>query len=698
MSVTIQTDKKAPIATPKGQWLFPITQLTEVNRLGLVRYPAVKAAGTLTLNSNPSNNETATVNGKVYTFVNTLTGVDGQVKILATKELTAAAFAAAINLSGTPNAQYASATTLHPDVSARVSGAVVTVIARVGGTAGNSITTTETFSDAASIWNGATLGTTTAGAAESDADSILHPSYQGAVSNNSAQNYNIREMFYHGAGEIDGSDDRMWSNKDVTMNFPMQEYKLLAGASRKYFTPNHQDIRVKRLESMNVKSHVQRPTWQQLASPFAESTNNITFHTVEMGDDRFALFYRQQAGTTGIYVVIGQMQNDGTVTWGTPVLVTAKDQYDLNFDAILVNTDKILCAFGNGASDFMHTATLTVSGTVVSLNTPVQVAAVAYTWKRLTKLNTDKALLAYFTGTTLSIVVVTVTGTVPSYGGIVTQATSSQPVITQNGTDKVQLIYTDTAAARLRSSVITVVGTTPTIQASILIGYDTNMAYKVNSHNLIQVATDKFIYYHPWGQLHPFRARDRSKFIMLTVSGNVTSIAHTLQMPNTIIDTNITYIKLLSGTDFAYYNIGQRRAGKISVNTSTNRMTVSDIPFRMSHWDDSTNQPINVYLPNETASIQRVADPAITTKGWAFCTTNNELSGAVYMWTDKTFSFELYENEILIGTFTKSMPSVIEGIAVRVPINKLEFNLRIKNTGTVDLNMFWIHKIITALA
>jgi hypothetical protein len=382
----------------------------------------------------------------------------------------------------------------------------------------------------------------------------------------------------------------------------------------------------------------------------------------------------------------------GTVTWGTPVVVTLKDQYDANFDAVLINTDKILCTFGEGASDFMQTATLTVLGTVVSKNSSVQVAAVAYSWKRLCKLNNDKALLAYYTGTTVSLVVVTVTGTVPSYGTIVTQTTSTYPQIVQNGTDKAQLVFCETATSKMRSAVVTVTGTTPTIQASILIGHDINVGYKVNQ--LRQVATDKFVYWHPWGQLHPFRARDRAKLIMLTVATNTTSIAHTLEYRNTIMDTNIMYFSNLDANNWMMTNHAQRRAAKLTLDLTGNTMTVNDIPYRTTIWDDTTSQTNFMQKAAETNNIQRICDPIKTTNGWAFVATDNNTNGSIYLWTDKVFTFEVYVDDELVGTYTKSMPGVIEGVLVRLTLNRLEVPLKIKNTGAVDL-FFMIQSLVT---
>lgn len=350
MSVTLFTDKKPQSVSPKGQWLFPQVMMQEVNRLGLVRYPAVKARGTLTLALNVSNGETVLIDSKTYVFVNTLTGVDGQVKIGATKEESIANLIAAINLDGTPNSQYTTQTTLHPTVYAKTgpTTAKLLAVAKVGGIAGNLITLGESLVGAGNQWDAATLGTTVAGAEESDSDSLIQPHYYGGVNNNSAQQYNVREMYYHGGGEEDASDDRLWQHRHAVMNFPMKEYKLLAGATRKLFMPNHLDRLVKRIDVMNVKSFIKRPEWQStISSPFAESTNNVTFHTVEMGDDRFALFYRQQAGTSGIYVIIGQLAASGVITWGTPTIITTLDQFDSNFDAVLVSTNKILCTFGH---------------------------------------------------------------------------------------------------------------------------------------------------------------------------------------------------------------------------------------------------------------------------------------------------------------------------------------------------------------
>ena len=127
-----------------------------VNRLitGDTSVPAnVKATGTLTGTANFGNNETVTIDTKVYTFQTTLTNVDGNVLIGADLQESLGNLKAAINLEAGSGTKYAAATTLHPTVTCTASDATtLSAEAKNGGTAGNSIATTETAANAS--WAG----------------------------------------------------------------------------------------------------------------------------------------------------------------------------------------------------------------------------------------------------------------------------------------------------------------------------------------------------------------------------------------------------------------------------------------------------------------------------------------------------------------------------------------------------------------
>lgn len=68
---------------------------------------------------NAGNTETVTIDGKVYTFQTSLTNTDGHVKIGADRDATLKNLAAAVTLGAGAGTTYATATTLHPTVTAR---------------------------------------------------------------------------------------------------------------------------------------------------------------------------------------------------------------------------------------------------------------------------------------------------------------------------------------------------------------------------------------------------------------------------------------------------------------------------------------------------------------------------------------------------------------------------------------------------
>ncbi len=131
---------------------------------------AVKAAGELTLAVNPTNGDTITVGGTVYTFVT----IDARgpavgnsnVVIGATLAITKVNLVAAINLSGAFGTEYSSGTIVNASaVAAAFIGDLCIITALIAGTAGNSIVTVETFTSGSNLFDAATLGTEVTGVA-----------------------------------------------------------------------------------------------------------------------------------------------------------------------------------------------------------------------------------------------------------------------------------------------------------------------------------------------------------------------------------------------------------------------------------------------------------------------------------------------------------------------------------------------------
>jgi hypothetical protein len=119
---------------------------------------AVKATGTLTMDTQPTADDTVTIGSVTYTWKNDATPDPGQIHIGANIAAAKVNFVAAVN--GTDGFQagpnpFASASAFSGDVS--------TLTARQAGPAGTTVATTETFTAVTNIFNATTLGATIEG-------------------------------------------------------------------------------------------------------------------------------------------------------------------------------------------------------------------------------------------------------------------------------------------------------------------------------------------------------------------------------------------------------------------------------------------------------------------------------------------------------------------------------------------------------
>jgi len=132
------------------------TKTTATNIAVDITAKTVKATGTLTVDTKPTSGDTLTIGATTYIFVPVGTAnFAGEISIGADLAGAQAAIVAAIN--GTDNIN-----TAHPTVSAGAFAANASVItALIGGTAGNAIATTETFTAATNVFAAGTLGSGT---------------------------------------------------------------------------------------------------------------------------------------------------------------------------------------------------------------------------------------------------------------------------------------------------------------------------------------------------------------------------------------------------------------------------------------------------------------------------------------------------------------------------------------------------------
>ncbi len=127
---------------------------------------AVKAQGTLTQATQPTDLDTVVVGGITYTFLDVFVDAVNNVFTGADAAAAQVNLVAAISASGgTPGTTHFTSQVTNPLVTVGAFAADdMIATARQVGAAGDAIATTETYTDGTDAWDAATLGTTTAGA------------------------------------------------------------------------------------------------------------------------------------------------------------------------------------------------------------------------------------------------------------------------------------------------------------------------------------------------------------------------------------------------------------------------------------------------------------------------------------------------------------------------------------------------------
>jgi hypothetical protein len=120
----------------------------------------VAASGSVTIATNPGNNHTVTIGGRVYTFKTALStgpGIDGEVLIGVAASNTLTNLRNAINLdAGTPDTDYPAETVRHPTVLAgTIASTVLPLTARAAGEAGNDLGLSEAMTGSGNVVSGA---------------------------------------------------------------------------------------------------------------------------------------------------------------------------------------------------------------------------------------------------------------------------------------------------------------------------------------------------------------------------------------------------------------------------------------------------------------------------------------------------------------------------------------------------------------
>lgn len=152
---TLSIDNPAVASTDKYEFLADDDQVKTISTNIAVDITAstTKASGTLTIDTKATAGDTMTIGTKKYTFVAVAADdQDGEISVGADKAGTQANIVAAVNGTDGHN-------TPNPDVTiADFAADDAVVTAKIGGTIGNNIATTETFTAASNVFAAAALG------------------------------------------------------------------------------------------------------------------------------------------------------------------------------------------------------------------------------------------------------------------------------------------------------------------------------------------------------------------------------------------------------------------------------------------------------------------------------------------------------------------------------------------------------------
>lgn len=169
---------------------------------------AEHGAGILTFVGAPADGQFVNVNGRPYTYRDVLAAADDIQRAAGDASTSLNNLIAGIMDSGTPGTEYAVGTTRNADINARRStGTTMDGVARLGGTAGNGITTTTDVGGAS--WGGATLSGGTDLTEHATSKSVIHETAGIAVAWDA--NVAVNGAAYEVSGTAEAAKDVDWT-------------------------------------------------------------------------------------------------------------------------------------------------------------------------------------------------------------------------------------------------------------------------------------------------------------------------------------------------------------------------------------------------------------------------------------------------------------------------------------------------------
>lgn len=277
--------------------------------------------------------------------------------------------------------------------------------------------------------------------------------------------------------------------------------------------------------------------------------------SVYISGNKFIVYWGTATGT-GV-LMCGEVQSDGTITWGAEVAM-ADNQANHNYGRVIsLGTDKFAIMYRELSSGNPKLAVGTISGQTITLGAGVVMdATVVDNAGDVCKLDTDKVLCTYTASAAQYYIVATISALVPTFGTRVTGGTYTNNNclwLVQNGTDKAFNVFRDGQGCR--AIMITVSLTVPTVNTAIEVasisnqeGYPTHQSQAGWAGGVLKVATDKFLI------ITYEITSGRNNTFIVTASGATLTKATYQQIPYATAGANSGLVEVVAGSKYAYYN------------------------------------------------------------------------------------------------------------------------------------------------
>jgi len=434
-----------------------------------------------------------------------------------------------------------------------------------------------------------------------------------------------------GGTAVGTSDSTGRTGISSSMNFTSTQSTLATGSTQEFEVMNTANMGFDRFIGAAIYPYPDLEKTMTLTDKYLNSTSWM--YTIRMSDTKIMILYESQhSSAQGDTKAICGTLSGGTLTLGSAVNIDGGglNRISGNVHGALIGTDEVAVTYLTSASAW-STVILSVSGTTITVNTPVALtntAAGTIDGTQVTKLGASKYLVFQGdTNTNIECQVCTYDGSFNITANTAVQdgAANGDSIFAsvQLDTDviAVDISASSSSTSNHYSRVITVSGTTPTIGAEFQI-----TGVESIRKSLFKITTTKWL------------VGGAAQATLLTRSGTTITVQQILTLTAGDGDFNADWIN----TGGFYYLYNGRNVNKISESSNV----LTKIYDSNSNFQENTAAPLYGTSPG----VLRLSD----TEVFAF-QTESATTSVTYVYVPN-IDLELYNDSTLLNSPSTSVP------------------------------------------